>query len=77
MVFNSFVVKQGRSGKAGKKRGEDSKSGCDLAQLGVGGRNPQNQPLMCLVSNLKFWEMSHWKELKGGKGSTRLQSATF
>lgn len=36
MVFNSFVVKQGRSGKARNKRGENSKSDCDLAQLGAG-----------------------------------------
>lgn len=36
MVFNSFVVKQERSGKARNKRGENSKSGCELAQLRAG-----------------------------------------
>lgn len=36
MVLNSSVIKQGHSGKARNKRGEDSKSDCDLAQLGTG-----------------------------------------
>lgn len=31
-----FVVKQGCFGKARNKRGENSKSDCDLAQLGAG-----------------------------------------
>lgn len=35
MVLNSFVEKQGRSGKARNKMGESRKSDCDLAQPGA------------------------------------------
>lgn len=36
MVLNSFVVKQGHSGKARNKMGESRKSDCDLAKPGAG-----------------------------------------
>lgn len=66
MVLNSFVEKQGRSGKARNKMGESRKSDCDLAQ--ELGRKPQNWALMYLVSNLKFYKMSHCYLAVSGSG---------